>query len=152
MKLLKSLIGIFVIFLLVLGAVQFKKSSHYQDLAQNVSNLWETIKYKLGIVKHNISEDIAPQRKRPFSLMRKEDKLKMFMPQVFTKFSRKDWEQFWDLIFGHKRVGEGLIKQKVQRSREEIEEYLKYQYYDYFYNFQKNHWNSFWNIVLGRDD
>ena len=152
MKLFKSLLGIFVIFILVLSTSQFKHSSLYQYLTQNTTNLLEFVKYKLRIVKQNVSEEMNPQRKRPLSLMRHEDKLTMFAPQTFKEFTRYDWDEFWDLIFGHKEVGEGLIKQKVQRDREEIEEHLGTYYPNPFFNFNQQRWDQFWSIIFSKND
>ncbi len=148
MRFFKSLIGLTIVLFLIIGAVKFKNSSLYEISRQNFSNLIEFLKIKLKILKYNISEDISPSRKAPLTFLKKEEKLKLFLPDVFGSFSPQDWREFWDLIYGRKKVGEGLIKQKVYRTKEEIEDYLIYNY-PIFSRFQPQHWDYFWSIVLG---
>ena len=150
MKLLISLFWIFIIGLAVLGVAAFKKSYLYHATSNNVSNVWEYLKHNVAVLGKNVSEEMVPQRRRPFSLMAKKDKLMMFAPQAFREFTQEDWNDFWDLIYEHKEVGEGFIKQKVQRSPEEIQDFLSYEFPGFYY-FTENNWGRFWGIILGKD-
>ena len=150
MRLLISLFWIFIISLAVLGVVAFKKSYLYHATTNNVSNVWEYVAHNFKVIGKNVSEEMVPQRKRPFSLMAKKDKLMMFAPQAFRELTQEDWRDFWDLIYEHKEVGEGFIKQKVQRSPEEIQDFLSYDYAG-FHQFTEQDWGRFWGVILSKD-
>lgn len=152
MSFFKVLSGLLILFFLIVGAITLKETAFPEYLKQNSSNLLETIKYKLGIISHNINEDINPSRKVPVTVIDRQAKLEAFIPQVFENYTEQDWREFWNLIYGYQREGEGIIKQKVYRSKEEIEDYLKYYYPDPFNFMQAQHWDYFWSLALRRQD
>lgn len=151
MNLLKSLVGLVVIILLVAGVWYFKNSPYYEVAFKNFSSFVEFIGNKLAIVKNNLIEEVMPSRRPPPFFSRQEEQLKAFLPDVFESFSPEDWRKFWDIIYSRKEVGRGLIKQKTYRSREEIEDYLIYNY-PIFSNFRPEHWEYFWSIILGETE
>ncbi|MCD6539344.1 MAG: hypothetical protein J7K37_01375 [Candidatus Omnitrophica bacterium] len=149
MQVFKSLIAIAIVISLVAFTVKFKHSSLYGIVSQNISNLVEFLKVKFNIIKYNVSEDINPSRRASLlTFIKKQEQLKLFLPDIFENFTSQDWKRFWSIIYGRKGVGGGLIKQKVYRSKEEIEDYLIYNY-PIFSRFQKQNWDYFWSIVLG---
>ena len=151
MKIFRYFIGVFVLAVLAFSVVQFKKTSSYSSLKYNLSEITNLIKYKLGIIGHNISTDVDPQRKIPLTLIVKQEKLKALSPDyVLGDFTPEEWHNFWELIYGYKEEGEGWPKAKVYRSKGEIEEELIYNYPDPFSYFKDRQWNYFWSVVLGK--
>ncbi len=148
----KRFIGLVVVIILIVSAVAFKNSIYYRHVKSRLGYFFGTLTNKAQIIKHNIEQDVNPQRKPPLSFSIKEEKLKYFAPQVFGEFGREEWSQFWLLIYGHKKVGDGMIKQKAYRDTEEIKESLMYKYPDPFAKpfFEDRHWDYFWSIIFSR--
>ena len=148
----KRFVGLFAVILLVASAFVFKNSVYYKNLKYRLGSFFSKFTSQADIVKHNIGQDINPQRKPPLSFTVKETKLAYFAPQVFGEFDRAEWAEFWMLIYGHKKVGEGPVKQKVYRDKEEIREILMYKYPDPFARnyFTEQHWGYLWSIIFSK--
>ena len=147
---MRFLIGLLILFILVVGIIAFKNSDYYEPFVNNLSKHKGTIVDNIGILIDNILTDINPARKRPVSFLNKEAKLKDYLPEVFEKFTKEEWDRFWDLIYGLKDEGKGLIKKKVYRNQSEVEDYLGYNYPNPFSYFQRQHWDYFWSIIFDK--
>ncbi len=94
----------------------------------------------------------GPKRSRPISLLERETELKLYVGEPFRSFSREDWSDFWNLIYGvfPRDLPEktGLPKKVRRLSKEEIAEELIRLYPNPFSYFKENHWGMFFGIIL----
>jgi hypothetical protein len=90
-------------------------------------------------------------RHRPMTLLQNETELKLYIGQPFLDFSRKDWADFWNLLYGtfpKEPAGEGLPRRVRQLTEDEIAFELMDRYPQPFAYFQKNHWQTFFSIAF----
>ncbi|MDD5561925.1 MAG: hypothetical protein PHT50_07360 [Candidatus Omnitrophica bacterium] len=97
---------------------------------------------------------LEPERHRPVSLLQKETELKLYIGEPFKSFSRSDWEEFWNIIYGIFPKTDpqepGLVSKRRQLTKDEIAYELKNMYPRPFINFQQNHWKTFFEIIFKR--
>lgn len=121
--------------------------SIHKNIKIDIMDFFDGIKINAG----NAEREIFPERKRPFSLVRQETELKLLLPNPFVNFSRQEWEEFWNLIYGlyGYDVPENPRLPYIQRqlNLQELEGLLKTKY-EIFKQFQGQHWEEFWKIVL----
>jgi hypothetical protein len=95
-----------------------------------------------------------PKRNPPLSLLTKETELRLYIGEPFKSFSQKDWDKFWNLIYGAfpKEAPErqGLPKRLRQLTQDEIIYELSSRYPQQFANFRKEHWEIFFGILFKR--
>jgi hypothetical protein len=147
---LNFVLSFVIVFLIIIGAISFKKSHLYQSFREKLDNFYQYIAQFIEVKKHNLSMELSPPRKPPLTLIEKETQLRMFLPNFFGRFDREEWENFWALIYEPIEETQGAFKVKRYRTKEEIEDYLAYYYPQPFSYFRKQHWDYFWNIVLGK--
>ncbi len=102
---------------------------------------------RVSAVSHNFRVEFDNSRKRPLTFIDKEEKLTQFIPFVFGKFTRRDWENFWDACYNPQ--GKGFFTKKRYLTKQEIKEYLIHYFPDLSY-LQDVHWKYFWEIVYGQ--
>ena len=94
----------------------------------------------------------GPKRSRPISLLQKETELKLYVGEPFRSFSRRDWSDFWNLIYGvfHREAPEkaGLPRRVRRLTKEEIAEELTRRYPSPFSYFKEEHWGIFFGLIL----
>ena len=115
----------------------------------------EKLKHRLGIMGGNIERESVPVRKKPLSTALPETKLRSAfsapgIKNPFAEFTRKDWNRFWNAFYGYKEEEDSFTGAiiKRQRTKKEVEEYLKVHYSNPFYSFQEEHWSWFWNNII----
>jgi len=118
-----------------------------KNLSTDVRDLLTGGEITLG----NIERELFPKRRRPFSVVRQETELKLLLSDPFISFSRDDWDEFWDLIYGNRGYdipeNPRLPYTHRQLTLREIEEALKGKY-PIFTQFGNMHWEEFWKVAL----
>lgn len=86
------------------------------------------------------------------SLMERETELKLYIGQPFLDFTPKEWNDFWNLLYGtfpkDSPEREGLPQRLRQLTEDEIAFELMERYPAPFSYFQKNHWDTLFSIAL----
>ena len=147
LKMLGSILGIAVLGLIVLAGVSLRNSDFRDRAFADYQHISQKARINVENFLYNVKEDASPTRKRSDSTMQQEDKLKLFMPDIFQNYSKQDWDDFWKLIYGRRPVGNSWIKQRRYRSVREIQKALAYRYPEPFGYFQGQHWQYFWSII-----
>lgn len=111
-------------------------------------------KVKIHFANFFYQTNSEPKRHRPVSLLQKETELKLYIGQPFIDFSKKDWNEFWNLIYGAfpREVADkqGLPKKIRQLTPDEISFELMSRYPQTFAYFRDSHWKTFFGIVLNK--
>jgi hypothetical protein len=144
---ISNFIALIVIASLVFGAIQFKKTDAYQVFNNQVRKLFQPIGDFFRTRKENIAIEVAPSRKAPFTFIEQEETLRIYIPEIFSKFSPRDWKHFWALIYEPVKEKKGLFAKKRYRSKQEVEEYLIKRFPSPFSYFKPVHWQEFWTIA-----
>ncbi|MBN3040726.1 MAG: hypothetical protein JW867_06325 [Candidatus Omnitrophica bacterium] len=151
MKYIINLIALLILGLMIWGVVKFKDSSTYYSWQGSAKKVKKTADDFIQARKNTIQMELNPERKRPLTFIKKEEMLRIYVPDVFEGFSEKAWADFWDFIYSPVKDNSGTFATKKQRPKEEIEAYLIYRYPKPFSYFRQDHWFYFWEIVLGED-
>lgn len=116
-----------------------------------IKNGYEMLRDTFQTINHNVHVDMLPQKPFPSTAVRAESSLTLFYPPLFGNFCRKDWDEFWDSIYGRtiekESASKSLIKKKRLLTKEEIEERLIDSYDIPFIYFNRTHWKEFWEIL-----
>ena len=102
----------------------------------------------------NFFYEASPGRKRhrPLSLIERETELKLYIGDPFRGFSRDDWNEFWQIIYGGYPLEDpgtpGLPKKMRQLTEEEIASRLVEEYREPFSYFKETHWKFFFDIAI----
>lgn len=103
------------------------------------------------IGKHNIDYQFFPDRSKPLILATKELGLRQFYPDFFKKFTRDDWQEFWDIIYGVHPLIEFENEKLAAADRNyfvgEIQVVLADRYPDGFAHFDAEAWKTFWKQI-----
>lgn len=114
-----------------------------------VNDLRVSFKDKLQVLYENSQDMVNPARRAPLSTIELEERLKANLAVPFGKFSRRDWDWFWRLLYGRfKEDTPGWPKRVRQLSREEIQDNLIDYYYRPFASFGDKQWAIFWQQIL----
>jgi hypothetical protein len=151
---MKYIVNIIAICLLAAGifaAVKFRDSDTFYFLQKKAERVKKSAGEFMQAKKQVMEMEMSPTRKRPITFIEKEEKLRMFVPNVFEGFSEKAWEGFWDYIYLPIDDTSGKYLTKRHRTKEEIQSFLANKYSDPFSRFRSDHWHYFWEIVLGND-
>ncbi|UCB56666.1 MAG: hypothetical protein JSV30_05520 [Candidatus Omnitrophota bacterium] len=116
-----------------------------------LSRMRGTLKEKSETLGTNVfgefSEEIT--RRPPISTIELEENLKVGLPVPFAKFSRTDWEEFWQVLYGKYEMDSGQWpRRKRQLSRQEVQTMLGIQYQQPFNSFTEEQWAIFWQRIL----
>jgi hypothetical protein len=91
------------------------------------------------------------QRRRPVSTLKQETELKLYIGPPFRDFVRRDWHEFWRIIYGaypkDKPEREGLPVRVRQLNEEELKEELIQRYETPFKFFYPEHWKMFFDLI-----
>jgi len=147
MKYLFNIIAVFLVFLVVLGAIKFKDSDTYYGWRNKVLEFFQDSADFIKDRKENIALESSPKRKAPVTFIEQEEILKAYVPDVFGNFSQKQWVSFWNLIYKPVATSKSFFAKKRFRTQEEVERILINSYPDPFSYFQVTHWHDFWDIA-----
>ena len=98
--------------------------------------------------KNNLFMEMAPKRSRPITLIEQETNLRLFAPQLFSRFEDAEWQRFWSIIYQPINDKKSRFATKRYRNREEMESQLIAHYPDPFEYLKQDQWKSFWTEVL----
>ncbi|MFH1772161.1 MAG: hypothetical protein ABH872_05020 [Candidatus Omnitrophota bacterium] len=146
-KYLINIIALIVLAGLIVGILQFKDSSAFDSLMQKSEKFTRHIKGFINAQKHNIEMDTSKRRKRPLTLIEKEESLRAYIPDVFGKFNDSEWKEFWSAIYEPVKTKQGVFSIKRRSTRDEVESYLRNRYPNPFSYFKKNHWDEMWIMI-----
>ncbi len=120
-----------------------------QNLFQDINDMVATMK----IGRHNVEYQLSPDRRKPLIVSDKEVSLKQLYPTFFNNFTRDDWNEFWDIIYGiHPLINfnnEKLSPAQRNYSISEIEQVIKKRYPEAFSQFNEENWKIFWKEIFG---
>jgi hypothetical protein len=134
--------------LLVIGFLALFLIIKYQN---SIKDLWL---FNLEKLKIHLDNFLNPQieRRRPITLLDREDELRLYIGEPFRNFTPEDWDWFWDIVYGVFPEGEpqkkGLPKGMRQLNFNEISSKLMSRYPQPFTYFKKEHWNIFFGIIF----
>ncbi|MFA4888255.1 MAG: hypothetical protein WC628_01590 [Candidatus Omnitrophota bacterium] len=110
--------------------------------------------YNTDRLKAYLDADVQIIRKRPVSTLKKETELQLYIGSPFTGFTRKEWNSFWDLVYGLylREIPErpDLPKKPRQLTEEEIIQELLPRYSDPLAYFKEEHWKAVFGVIVGR--
>ncbi len=121
-----------------------------------MKDLWlnnaERFKIYVNNFFYQFSSDL--ERRRPVSLVEREEELKAYIGEPFITFTQSDWNRFWNLIYGgfQKEDPErpGLPKKMRQLTENEIAYELMSLYPQPFSYFKDSHWRILFSIIFNR--
>lgn len=149
---LKSILQVFLSIVILAaflaGVFSFSRTPGAENFREGLKLQWDKFLYFINLSRKNMEVEMNPQRKRPRNLYARQDRLMMTFGEPFRNFSKKEWEEFWDVVFGvvveTGPQGENI---KRQRTHDEVESYLRYNYSRWTANYTADHWREFWNII-----
>jgi hypothetical protein len=117
-----------------------------------IKDTWSVFIEKATIYFDNyfFSKGREPERKRPIGLLERETELALYIGEPFKEFSRDDWREFWNIIYGgFAKVdsGKGLPNRMRQLTPDEIKYELSSRYPQPFSYFREQHWRIFFDII-----
>ena len=121
-----------------------------------IRDLWSFNLEKIQIYSDNFFYGTSPEvrRRRPVSTLKKETELQMYVGEPFRSFNRRQWREFWNLVYGafpkEKPLRGGLPDRMRQLTEDEIATELMRRYPAPFSYFKGNHWQMFFELVLER--
>lgn len=122
------------------------------NLFQDVDDMIASIK----IGGHNVEYQLSPDRRMPLLVINKEYGLRQLHPRFFNSFSKHDWLEFWDIIYGiHPLIdfeNEKLPSAQRNYSTAEIQKVLLKRYPEAFSGFSIEQWKLFWKEIQGITD
>jgi len=137
------------ILVLGVGIVAILVVAIRQNLMQDVSDMVMTMK----IGGHNAGYQLTPDRRKPIIISDKEVSLKQLYPSFFNNFTRDDWDEFWDILYGvHPLIkfsNEKLPAANRNLSVAEVQEVLIKRYPEAFSQFKEENWKTFWKEIMG---
>lgn len=92
------------------------------------------------------------KRHKPITLLEKETQLRLYVGEPFRSFNRKDWGEFWSIVYGaypmDRPEKEGLPRRIRQMGQEELAYELALRYPQPFAYFTSEHWKVFFSIIF----
>lgn len=118
-------------------------------LRNSIRKYWLDALDGLKIKVENFSYEMSPERSKPMSTLEKETRLIVGIGEPFKNFTPKDWQQFWNIIYGiySEEPEPGKPSRKRQLTQNEMEQKLIEKYPMPFSYFGDAHWNEFWKII-----
>ncbi|MBU1870318.1 MAG: hypothetical protein KJ818_07605 [Candidatus Omnitrophica bacterium] len=136
---------------LVLGFVILALLYNYRF---KIENFWLFNMKKAQIYKDNFFYESGEkmERKQPLALTKKEAMLKVYMGSPFRGFEQKDWDEFWNIIYGvfakDQPEAEGLPQRVRQLNLEEIQEELISLYPQPFSYYKDSDWDRLFYFIF----
>lgn len=150
MKYLINIIAIILIVVLSLFIINLPNTSFGKNIRYGLEKyVVEPVKKFFRISQHNIEVVSNPPRKRPLSTIQREALLEQYLPNVFGKFSRQDWDKFWDLIYEPVDVKQGEYVIKHYLTEDEIKNILIDNFLIFSF-FKDKEWRIFFDIIYGK--
>lgn len=137
--------------LLVAGFVSLYFIYKYQS---SIQDIWAYNRDKLKIYFDNFFFEAGAgmERRRPLTLAERETELKLYIGEPFRSFSRSEWGDFWNIVYGafpkDRPEREGLPRKKRQLTQDEIAFELAADYPEPFSYFKEEHWKQFFGIIF----
>ena len=143
-----TLTGVLLVSIFVWFGKSLNSSQNVERFRSKVKHFAAGVINSIEILRHNLISDFKPARPYKIAgLLVKETQLKSYMGGPFLKFTKKDWEFFWHLLYGYKRTKHSGRIIKEPYTQQEIEDSLC-DNYELFCFFRPEHWNLVWNIAL----
>ncbi len=143
-RLVPRMFLIIAIFVLLLLINQRERLEYYTQHLSIVSK----------VILENINVQMYPPRKFVGTKIQKEDMLKMYVGEPFKNFSFKEWEQFWQIIYGlyRKENPQDPRLPAIYRhlDKEEMQQELIGRYPTPFSYFGDAQWEQFWQIIFSK--
>lgn len=152
MKYFVNILAIIILFAVVLGIINFKKSDDFRSLKNTVDEPVDFVKGGLKALKYNILFDFLQKKEKSVSMVKEEAELMSLSPNLFGEFSRQDWDKFWEVTYKPIKEKKGNFSFKRYRTKEEMKERFLELYGQNFFSFGSDDWKYFWKIVLGKDE
>lgn len=152
MKYFINLIAIILIVAFTFWILNSSNSPNIVRARMKIGEYMDNVKEYLKIKKHNINiiyDRRSKRYSRPLVTVGRESLLKRYLPDVFKNFSRKDWDEFWSLIYEPVDEEQGKYIVKRYLTREEIKDILKSRFVVFSY-LSDAYWNIFFDIIYGR--
>lgn len=96
------------------------------------------------------------KRHKPVTFLEKETELQLYVGEPFRSFNRKDWGEFWGIVYGAYPMDtpekKGLPRRIRQMDQEEIAYELALRYPQPFVYFTQEHWNIFFSIIFKKNE
>jgi hypothetical protein len=120
-----------------------------QNLLQDANDMVTMMK----IGTHNAGYQLTPDRRKPIIISDKEVSLKQLYPSFFNNFTRDDWDEFWDILYGvHPLIkfsNDKLPAANRNLSVAEVQQVLIKRYPEAFTQFKEENWKTFWKEIMG---
>lgn len=120
----------------------------------NLKEDWRDFTKAIAIHIDNLSYSVNPERAKSVTAIEKEESLKSFVGDPFIHFSRQDWIEFWNILYGVYPLDYPENKRLPPMVRQftalEMEDKLRALYPRPFAYFKDEHWRQFWGIVFGK--
>ena len=137
-------LGFFALLLVILLQNQIKRFFTFQE-------------NKLKTYRDNFFAKGNPEiakRRMPLSAAKEESDLEVVFGDPFASFSRQEWDEFWNIIYGlyqiEEPLEEGLPNRMRQLSYAEIAAELTKKYPQPFVYFGQQQWEAFFSIAVRR--
>jgi hypothetical protein len=121
---------------------------------QAIQDIWSFWLQKIKIDFDNTFYEASPEQRRtmPPTLAIKETELALYIGEPFKSFRRKDWNEFWNIVYGafpkDEPQRQGLPRKIRQLTTEEIAYDLTTLYPDFFGYFDQEQWKALFGIIL----
>lgn len=97
-----------------------------------------------------------PRRHRPLSTLEKETELALYVGEPFRSFGKKDWQEFWGLVYDAHPLDRteqpGLPQRVRQMEPDEIAGELTQRYPQPFAYFSQENWRIFFSIAFSKNE
>lgn len=137
--------------LLAIGVFALALIFNYRESIRDLSS-FNIQKLRIYIDNFFYEAGKEPSRRRPVSLLNKETELKLYIGAPFRDFTRSEWDDFWNLIYGgfpkEEPERKGLPKRNRQLTLDEIASELAQRYPSVFAYFKEKHWRMFFGLIL----
>ena len=133
------------------GIILLSRAPSAEYLRNNLKRQWDKFLYFAKIQKENLALEIDAPRKKPFNLYARQERLMMKIGEPFASFSPEEWQEFWSLVYDvvTERGPQGETIRR-QRTEEEIQRSLKYNYPHKFSMFREEHWKLMSSIIYSK--
>ncbi|MFH0762736.1 MAG: hypothetical protein V1925_02475 [Candidatus Omnitrophota bacterium] len=139
------LIGFLTLFIIIKYRVEIKEffSFNLQKAKIHTDNFF----YQSGS---------GAKRRKPVTFLQRETELALYIGEPFRNFNRRDWEEFWDVIYGAYVTDapqeEGLPRRVRQMEREELSYELARLYPQPLAYFTQEQWQAFFSIIFKKNE
>ena len=141
-----NLVALILLAGLVYGAIKYKGSPLEGEVKVRFSGMTQGIQEFINVRKHNISMELDPPRKRPYSFLEREGKLELWAPDIFGEFSEQEWSFFWHLIYDQTDQRQNGHTVKRYYTRREVQNILRDNFSGLSY-LKDPEWSELWSVA-----